>query len=51
MTKVLAGLVAAGIAFIILYPILGITLWVSFLVAACILVVVASAGAMRTIAH
>ncbi len=39
MLNVIAGLVAAGIGFVILYPILGVTLWVSFLVAACLLVV------------
>lgn len=36
--SLLAGLVAAGIGFVILYPILGVTLWVSFLVAAGLLV-------------
>jgi len=34
----IVGIVAAGIGFIILYPILGVTLWISFLVAACPLV-------------
>ncbi|HTT28874.1 MAG TPA: hypothetical protein VMG37_10730 [Solirubrobacteraceae bacterium] len=34
----IVGIVAAGIGFIILYPILGVTLWISFLVAACLLV-------------
>ena len=41
MSKILsliAGVIAAGIGFVILYPILGVTLWVSFLVAACLLV-------------
>jgi hypothetical protein len=53
MTKILSlivGLVAAGIGFVILYPILGVTLWISFLVAACLLVVfagVASANSSR----
>ena len=36
--NLIAGLIAAGIGFVILYPILGVTLWVSFLVAACLLV-------------
>ena len=39
MLGLIAGVVAAGIGFVILYPILGVTLWVSFLVAACLLVV------------
>lgn len=41
MSKVLSiitGLVAAGIAFVVLYPILGVTLWVSFVVAGCLLI-------------
>ena len=41
MSKILnliAGVIAAAIGFVILYPILGVTLWVSFLVAACLLV-------------
>lgn len=53
MTKILnliAGLIAAGIGFVILYPILGVTLWVSFLVAACLLVVF-SVTSTRATAH
>jgi type IV secretory pathway TrbD component len=53
MTKILnliAGLIAAAIGFVILYPILGVALWVSFLVAACLLVVI-SASSTRVTAH
>jgi hypothetical protein len=39
LLSLLAGFVAAGIGWVILYLILGVTLWVSFLVAACLLVV------------
>ncbi len=42
-----AGLIAAGVAFVILYPILGVTLWVSFLVAGCILAVSVLASATK----
>lgn len=48
--NLVAGLVAAGIGFVILYPILGVTLWVSFLVAACLLVLF-GATATRVTAH
>jgi hypothetical protein len=51
MSKVLsliAGVIAAGIGFIILYPIIGVTLWVSFLVAACLLVVFTATSARAT---
>lgn len=51
MTKVLniiAGVIAAGIGFIILYPILGVTLWISFLVAACLLVVIGMSSTRLT---
>ena len=34
---VITGVIAAGVAFVVLYPILGVTLWISFLVAGCIL--------------
>ena len=53
MSKVLnliAGLIAAGIGFVILYPILGVTLWISFLVAACLLVLF-SLSSTRVTAH
>ena len=53
MSKILnliLGVIAAGIAFVILYPILGVTLWVSFLVAACLLVVF-SLTSTRVTAH
>ncbi len=50
MLNLLAGLVAAGIGFVILYPILGVTLWISFLVAACLLVVF-SVSSTRATAH
>ena len=40
LLTLIAAVVAAGIGFVILYPILGVTLWVSFLVAACLLVLV-----------
>jgi hypothetical protein len=50
MLNLSAGLIAAGIGFVILYPILGVTLWVSFLVAACLLVVFGVSGA-RVTAH
>jgi type IV secretory pathway TrbD component len=53
MSKILsliAGLIAAGIGFVILYPILGVTLWVAFLVAACLLVVF-SVSSTRVTAH
>lgn len=53
MTKILgliAGVVAAGIGFVILYPILGVTLWISFLVAACLLVVF-GVSSTRVTAH
>lgn len=36
--SLIIGIIAAGIGFVILYPILGVTLWVSFLVAGCLLV-------------
>ncbi len=36
--SLISSLVIAGIAFIVLYPILGVTLWVSLLVAGCLLV-------------
>ncbi len=45
-----AAIIVAGIAFIVLYPILGVTLWVSFLVAGVLLVVTGWGGA-RTAAH
>jgi hypothetical protein len=48
--NIIAALVAAGIGFVILYPILGVTLWVSFLVAACLLVVF-GATSTRVTAH
>jgi len=38
LLSLIVGIVAAGIGFIILYPILGVTLWVSFLIAGCLLV-------------
>jgi hypothetical protein len=50
MSTLLAAVIAACIGFVILYPILGVTLWVSFLVAACLLVVVAGLGSTRTMA-
>ena len=50
MLNLIAGLIAAGIAFVILYPILGVTLWVSFLVAACLLVLF-SVSTNRAITH
>ena len=48
--SIIAGVIAAGIGFIILYPILGVTLWVSFLVAAC-LIVLFSLTSTRVTAH
>jgi hypothetical protein len=51
LSTLLAGAIAAGIGFVILYPILGVTLWVSFLVAACLLVVVGGLTSTRTMAH
>ena len=48
--SLIAAVVAAGIAFVILYPILGVTLWISFLVAACLLVVF-GATSTRVTAH
>lgn len=48
--NLIAGVIAAGIGFVILYPILGVTLWVSFLVAACLLVVF-SLTTTRVTAH
>ena len=48
--RLIAGVIAAGIGFVILYPILGVTLWVSFLVAACLLVVF-SLTSTRVTAH
>jgi hypothetical protein len=50
LLSIIAGLIAAGIGFVILYPILGVTLWVSFLVAACLLVLF-SATSTRVTAH
>jgi type IV secretory pathway TrbD component len=53
MGKVLnlvAGLIAAAVGFVILYPILGVTLWISFLVAACLLVLF-SLSSTRVTAH
>jgi uncharacterized protein (DUF983 family) len=50
MLSLIAGLIAAGIGFVILYPILGVTLWVSFLVAACLLVLF-SLSSTRATAH
>jgi uncharacterized protein YqfA (UPF0365 family) len=50
MLNLIAGLIAAGIGFVILYPILGVTLWVSFLVAACLLVLF-GVSSMRVTAH
>jgi hypothetical protein len=47
----IAAVVAAGIGFVILYPILGVTLWVSFLVAACLLVFVGGITSTRSMAH
>ena len=51
MLNLIAGLIAAGIGFVILYPILGVTLWISFLVAACLLVVFSGLSASRFTAH
>lgn len=48
--NLIAGLIAAGVGFVILYPILGVTLWISFLVAACLLVLF-SLSSTRAIAH
>jgi hypothetical protein len=53
MSKVvtlIAAANAAGIPCVILYPILGVTLWVSFLVAACVLVLVGLTS-VRPTAH
>jgi hypothetical protein len=50
MSTMLAAVIAAGVGFIILYPILGVTLWVSLLVAACLLVFVGGLTSARTIA-
>ena len=51
LSTLTAAVIAAGIGFVILYPILGVTLWVSFLVAACLLVVVGGLGSTRSMAH
>lgn len=40
----LAGLLAAAVAFVVLYPILGVTLWVAFVVAGCLLVLGSAAS-------
>jgi hypothetical protein len=48
MLSVIAALAAAGIASVILYPSLGVTLWVSFLVGACLLVMVSLSGTQVT---
>jgi type IV secretory pathway TrbD component len=50
LLNLIAGLVAAAVGFVILYPILGVTLWVSFLVAACLLVLF-SLSSTRVTAH
>ena len=50
LSTMLTAVIAAGVGFVILYQILGVTLWVSFLVAACLLVFVGGLTANRTMA-
>jgi hypothetical protein len=50
-STLIAAVIAAGIGFVILYPILGVTLWVAFLVAACLLAVVGGLTSTRSMAH
>jgi hypothetical protein len=54
LLSLVVGIIAAGIGFVILYPILGVTLWISFLVAACLLVLFGATFGMtstRATAH
>ena len=51
MLNLIGGLIAAAVGFVILYPILGVTLWISFLVAACLLVVFTGVSSTRFTAH
>ncbi len=41
------AIIIAAIAFIVLYPILGVTLWVSLLVAGCLLVAIGAPSALK----